>query len=136
MLTFFPSSVFCRLRRHRKHNLLGTSQKNARFRASNLLPQKLESFADFAEISDFVNKVPVGLFFYSCFGLFLAFSALFTLYEIGQKKLYNVQRTVSLGTVCGVQRQKTTFHFSTHENKVQMIFEVSENKNIFDILFS
>ena len=31
------------------------------FEGFNLLPQNLDGFADFAEISDFVNKFPVGL---------------------------------------------------------------------------
>ena len=59
---FLPLLLFRRLRRHRKRILLCISQKNGRFRrVQNLLPQKLEGFADFAEISDFVNKLPVGL---------------------------------------------------------------------------
>ena len=41
---------------------LGISRKNDIFRRlQNLLPQKLEGFADFAEMSDFVTKLPVGL---------------------------------------------------------------------------
>ena len=40
-----------RLRRHRKCILLGISRKKRRLRRlQNLLPQKLEDFADFAEI--------------------------------------------------------------------------------------
>ena len=56
---FSASSGFFRLLRHRRRILLDIFQKNGRFlRLQNLLPQKLEGFADFAELSGFVNKLP------------------------------------------------------------------------------
>ena len=56
LVHFSASSVFRRLRRDRKRILLGISRKNGRFRRlQSLLPQKLEGFTDFAEISDFVR---------------------------------------------------------------------------------
>ena len=55
------------LHRHGKRILLGISQKNDRFRRSqNLLPQKLEGFADFADIQNtFRNNK--GVFFWYIF---------------------------------------------------------------------
>ena len=48
---FSTSSVFRRLCRDQNRVILGISLKNGRFqRLQNLLPQKLEGFADFAEI--------------------------------------------------------------------------------------
>ena len=49
--TVFCLFTFLRHRRHRKRVLLGISLKNSRFRKlQNLLPQKLEGFADLAEL--------------------------------------------------------------------------------------
>ena len=62
LVHFSASSGFRRLRRHQKRILLGISRINGRFRRlQNLLPQKLENFSDFPQISDCVNKLPVDL---------------------------------------------------------------------------
>ena len=45
------------------------------------------------------------------------------------------KKQIHYGTAYSVQRETTTFYF--RKNKVQMIFEVSENNiKILDILFS
>ena len=63
MVHFPDSSVFRRLCRHRKRILLGISLKNGRFRRlQNFLPQKLEGFADFAEILVSTHIHPCFLF--------------------------------------------------------------------------
>ena len=80
MVHFSGSSVFLRFRRHRKRILLGTSQKNGRFRRlQDLLPQKLEGFADLAEISDFVRAHSFGTFLFSagCLLFLVGFKILF-----------------------------------------------------------
>ena len=52
-----------------------------------------------------------------------------------QEKLTTFKELFHYGAVCSVQRETTTFHF--RKNKVQMIFEVSENNiKILDILLS